>query len=58
MEKIPEAYGSSQSLMASIFYGLLLYTGIDMFLSEGIFRGLRLLFMDKSLYLDDYERKV
>lgn len=58
MEKIPEAYGSSQSLMAGIFYGLLLYTGIDMFLSEGIFRGLRLLFMDKSLYLDDYERKV
>lgn len=44
--------------MTSIFYGLLLYTGIDMFLSEGIFRGLRLLFMDKSLYLDDYERKV
>ena len=56
--RIPEAYARREAVMISVFYGLLLYMGIDLFMSEGLFRGLKLLFMDRSLYLDDYQNKV
>ena len=31
-------------------YGLLLYMGIDMFVTEGLFRGIKLIFIDRSLF--------
>ena len=58
LSRIPEAYAQREGVMISVFYGLLLYMGIDLFMSEGLFRGLKLLFMDRSLYLDDYQNKV
>lgn len=58
LSRIPEAYVRREAVMISVFYGLLLYMGIDLFMSEGLFRGLKLLFMDRSLYLDDYQNKV
>lgn len=58
LSRIPEAYARREAVMISVFYGLLLYMGIDLFMSEGLFRGLKLLFMDRSLYLDDYQNKV
>ena len=58
LSRIPEAYARREAVMISVFYGLLLYMGIDLFMSEGLFRGLKLLFMDRSLYLEDYQNKV
>ena len=48
LSRIPEAYARREAVMISVFYGLLLYMGIDLFMSEGLFRGLKLLFILKS----------
>lgn len=31
-------------------YGLLLFMGIEMFINEGLFRGIKLIFVDRSLF--------
>lgn len=31
-------------------YGLILFMGIEMFINEGLFRGIKLIFVDRSLF--------
>lgn len=45
-------------MIISVYYGLLLYMGINLFVSRGLFKGLKLLFMDRSLYVNDVRNKV
>ena len=56
---IPEAWDpTSDALTCRLFYGLLLYMGASLFISDGLFPGIRLIFMDRDLYIDDYRKRV
>ena len=50
LQTLSEAYSNYNSFMISMVYGLLLYMGIDMFVTEGLFRGIKLIFIDRSLF--------
>jgi len=50
LQTLSEAYSNYNSLIISMVYGLLLYMGIDMFVTEGLFRGIKLIFIDRSLF--------
>ena len=50
LQTLSEAYSNYNSFIISIVYGLLLYMGIDMFVTEGLFRGIKLIFIDRSLF--------
>ena len=55
---IPEACDPIVGSHARLFYGLLLYMGASLFISDGLFPGIRLIFMDRNLYIDDYRKRV
>lgn len=55
---IPEAWDPIVGSHARLFYGLLLYMGASLFISDGLFPGIRLIFMDRNLYIDDYRKRV
>ena len=56
---IPEAWDpTNDALTCRLFYGLLLYMGASLFISDGLFPGIRLIFMDRDLYIDDYRKRV
>ena len=50
LQNLSEAYSYYDSLIISMVYGLLLYMGIEMFVTEGLFRGVKLIFIDRSLF--------
>ena len=50
LQNVSEAYSDYMRVMISMVYGLLLYMGIDMFVTEGLFRGVKLIFIDRSLF--------
>ena len=50
LQTLSEAYSNYNSFIISMVYGLLLYIGIDMFVTEGLFRGIKLIFIDRSLF--------
>ena len=50
LQTLSEAYSNYNSFIISMVYGLLLYMGIDMFVTEGLFRGIKLIFIDRSLF--------
>ena len=50
LQTLSEAYSNYDSLIISMVYGLLLYMGIEMFVTEGLFRGVKLIFIDRSLF--------
>lgn len=41
-----------------VYYGLLLYMGFSQFVGQGLFKSFKLLFMDRSLYVNDVRNKV
>ena len=50
LQTLSEAYSNYNCFIISMVYGLLLYMGIDMFVTEGLFRGIKLIFIDRSLF--------
>ena len=48
LQNVSEAYSDYMRVMISMVYGLLLYMGIDMFVTEGLFRGVKLIFIEKQ----------
>ena len=39
-------------VLSRLAYGLLLFMGFDMFINEGLFRGAKLIFIDRSLFTE------
>ena len=54
----PGGVGPATDSPCRLFYGLLLYMGASLFISDGLFPGIRLIFMDRNLYIDDYRKRV